>query len=65
MDSGYAGSRRPTFIMRYTAIDLNQLPSELERRLESGRYGSVEVGACPAQETHNFAAYSIAVLLYP
>lgn len=65
MDSGYAGNRRPTFIMRYTAVNLNQLPSELEHRLESGRYGSVEVGACPAEDTHNFAAYSIAVLLYP
>ncbi|MGA7156581.1 MAG: CAP domain-containing protein [Acidobacteriaceae bacterium] len=65
MDSGYAGHHRPMFIMRYTAIDLNQLPSELERRLSSGQYSSAAVGACPAEDTHNFTAYSIAVLLYP
>lgn len=65
MNSGYAGNRRPMFVMRYTAVSLDQLPTELERRLSSGRYGAAEIGACPAEDTHNFAAYSIAVLLYP
>jgi hypothetical protein len=65
MDSGYAGNHRPMFVMRYTAVDLNQVPTELERRLASGRYSYAAVGACPAEDTHNFTAYSIAVLLYP
>lgn len=65
MDTGFAGSHRPSFVMRYTAVDLNQVPDELSRRLASGRYGTAVVGACPAEDTRNFTAYSIAVLLYP
>ncbi len=64
MDTGYAGSRRPWFVMRYTATDLNQIPDILEQKLASGRYHEAEVGACQAQSTNNFTAYSIAVMLY-
>ncbi len=64
MDSGYAGNRRPWFIMRYTATDLNQLPNMLEQKLASGRYHEAEVGACRVESTNNFTAYSIAVMLY-
>ncbi len=64
MDTGYAGNRRPWFIMRYTATDLNQLPNMLEQKLASGRYHEAEVGACQAESTNNFTAYSIAVMLY-
>lgn len=64
MDSGYAGERQPWFIMRYTAADLNSLPSALQQKLASGRYHEAEVGACQAESTNNFTAYSIAVMLY-
>jgi hypothetical protein len=64
MDAGYAGDRRPWFIMRYTATDLTSLPSALEQKLASGRYHEAEVGACQAEATNNFTAYSIAVMLY-
>ncbi len=64
MDSGFAGDRRPMFVMRYTTADLSQLPSVLERKLASGRYSSVAVGACPTQDIGDFTAYNIAVLLY-
>jgi hypothetical protein len=64
MDTGYAGDRRPWFIMRYTAGDLNRLPDMLEQKLASGRYHQAEVGACTAGATNNFSAYSIAVMLY-
>jgi hypothetical protein len=64
MDTGYAGDRQPWFIMRYTASDLNSLPNVLEQKLVSGRYHQAEVGACKAEATNNFTAYSIAVMLY-
>ena len=65
MATGYAGSRMPWFVMRYTAADLTQLPEELRRKLGSGKYHHAEVGACKATGTSNFSAYSIAVLLFP
>jgi hypothetical protein len=65
MESGYAGSRRPWFVMRYTAGELNDLPSQLRDRLASGQYRQAEVGACPARGNGSFTAFNIAVLLYP
>jgi len=64
MESGYAGARRPWFVMRYTADDLSRIPSMLEQRLATGSYNAAVVGACPAEGVHSFSAYSIAVLLY-
>lgn len=65
METGYAGTRMPWFIMRYTAADLTVLPEELRQKLGSGKYHHAEVGACEAMGTNNFSAYSIAVLLFP
>lgn len=67
MESGYAGHRQPWFIMRYTASDLSTLPDQLKSHLGTGRYHVAAVGACPAvaAEVGPFAAYNIAVLLYP
>ena len=64
MNSGYAGERRPWFVMRYTADDLSKIPAMLEQRLATGHYNAAVVGACPAEGVHSFSAYSIAVLLY-
>jgi hypothetical protein len=65
MSTGYAGSRKPWFVMRYTAASLDEIPSQLKTRLTSGKYHQAVVGACPAQEKGPFTAYNIAVLLYP
>jgi hypothetical protein len=65
MDSGYAGSRKPWFVMRFTSGDLNHLPQVLMDKLATGRYHQAAVGACPATGTQSFSAYNIAVLLYP
>jgi len=64
METGYAGDRRPWFLMRYTAADLTRIPKMLEQRLSSGHYNAAVVGACQAEGTHNFSVYSIAVMLY-
>jgi uncharacterized protein YkwD len=65
MSNGYAGSRQPWFIMRYTAASLNAIPSQLKSRLTSGKYHQAVVGACPTTRKSSFTAYNIAVLLYP
>lgn len=64
MDTGYAGERRPSFVMRYSASDLSVLPEQLMTRLRTGKFTQAEVGACMRGRS-NFSGYSIAVLLYP
>jgi len=64
MPTGYAGTRKPWFVMRFTSDSLTQLPDELKSRLASGRYHQAAVGAC-ASASGNFTAYNIAVLLFP
>jgi hypothetical protein len=51
--------------MRYTAGRLNELPSQLQSRLNSGKYHQAAVGACISTDSGPFTAYNIAVLLYP
>jgi len=65
METGYAGQRRPWFVMRYTSGDLTQLPETLRTKLGSGKFHEVAVGACAAHEQQAFSSYNIAVLLYP
>jgi hypothetical protein len=65
LDSGYAGTRRPWFVMRFTAGELDLLPEQLRTRLATGKYHEVSVGACPARGVRNFTSYNIAVLLFP
>jgi Cysteine-rich secretory protein family len=65
MSTGYAGRRQPWFIMRYTAGKLGELPSQLQSRLNSGKYHEAVVGACVSTDSGPFTAYNIAVLLYP
>ncbi len=65
MSKGYAGSRQPWFLMRYTTADLSRLPDELTARLATGRFHEAVVGACTIGKQGPFASYSLAVLLYP
>lgn len=65
MDTGYAGSWRPTFVMRYTTADLGKLPETLRAQLESRHYGQATVGACALTGAQDFSSYRIAVMLFP
>lgn len=64
MDTGYAGTQRPYFVMRYTTSDLALLPEQLRSHLKDQRIHHAEVGAC-AQTSQNFSSFTIAILLYP
>lgn len=65
LSTGYAGPRRPWFVMRFSTGELNALPEQLKTRLASGRYHRASVGACALREAQPFTSYNIAVLLYP
>jgi Cysteine-rich secretory protein family len=65
METGYAGARKPWFVMRYTSANIHQLPDELTARLATGKYHQAAVGACAAAHQTPFTGYSVAVLLYP
>jgi hypothetical protein len=64
MDSGFAGERQPSFVMRYTTPDLTVLPAALTKSLGAGTYREAMVGACAARGAGDFSTYSLAVLLY-
>lgn len=65
METGYAGTRQPWFVMRYTSADIHQLPEELSARLATGKYHKAAVGACVTGKQGPFSSYSVAILLYP
>jgi uncharacterized protein YkwD len=65
LSSGYAGARKPWFVMRYTSSDIHRLPEQLTSRIASGKYHEAVVGACIAGHQNAFTSYSLAVLLYP
>jgi hypothetical protein len=65
MDTGYAGPRKPGFLMRFTTDSLTRIPAELTARIASGRYRQAAIGACAPQRDGPFTAYTLAVLLYP
>jgi hypothetical protein len=65
MNTGYAGERKPWFVMRFTAASLDRLPNTLRAKLATGKYHSAAVGACNARSTGPFTAYAVAVMLFP
>ncbi|MGI4828798.1 MAG: CAP domain-containing protein, partial [Janthinobacterium lividum] len=65
MNSGFAGDRRPWFVMRFTTGELDVLPDQLKARLASGKFHTASIGACAARGTGPFTSYNIAVLLFP
>jgi hypothetical protein len=65
MPTGYAGPRRPRFVLRFSSDNLTRLPDQLTSELASGRFREVAVGACASTSHSGFTSYNIAVLLYP
>jgi uncharacterized protein YkwD len=64
METGFAGDRKPWFVMRFTSGSLTQLPDQLKTLIASGKYRQAVVGACDVKQSP-FTAYNFAVLLYP
>jgi hypothetical protein len=64
MDHGYAGSHTPSFVLHYATPDLHTLPEILNQRIQTGKYHSAVVGACPSDTKFGFSNYRIAALLF-
>lgn len=64
LDNGYAGSHTPSFVLHYATPDIQTLPDMLEKRIQTGKYHSAAVGACPSDSKLGFSNYRIAVLLF-
>jgi hypothetical protein len=65
MESGFAGERRPAFVMRFTSAELTRLPEELKTQLATGKYSEAQVAACEVGGQQRFTTFRVAVLLYP
>jgi hypothetical protein len=64
LDGDYAGSSKPRYIAHYETPNVSQLPDNLAKELQSGRYRSAAVAACAARSSSGFARFRIVVLLY-
>jgi uncharacterized protein YkwD len=60
----YVGTRRTSFVVRYTTADLSHLPSSLSQELRKNEFHSAAVGACRSFEKSEFSNYRLAVLLF-
>jgi hypothetical protein len=64
LDNGYAGNPAPSFVVHYATPDLQNLPNMLDQRIQTGKYHSAVVGACPGKAKIGFTPYRVAVMLY-
>jgi hypothetical protein len=62
-DAGFAGTPARAMI-RFEATDLSKLPEDVERKIRSGPYSRVAVGACRTNGAAGFTRYRIAVLFF-
>jgi len=62
-DAGLAGTSARALI-RFEATDLSKLPEDVERKIRSGPYSKVAVGACRANGAVGFTRYRVAVLFF-
>jgi len=62
-DRGFAANR-PALVAHYETTNLNDLPPDLERKIQSGRYRAAAVGACSAEGERGFTHFRITILLY-
>ncbi len=54
----------PRLIMRYSTVDLSQLPGRVKQGMAAGTYRSAIVGACRPANQNGFTAYQIVILLF-
>ena len=63
LDRGWSGAK-PAAVLRYEMSDLAHLPDEAMQKVDSGKFHSAAVGACPATGSTEFARFRIAILLF-
>jgi uncharacterized protein YkwD len=55
---------RPGLMIKYETPDVNQLPGQIDQKIQSGKFRAAAVGACPATQSGSFTHFRIAILLY-
>jgi hypothetical protein len=50
--------------MRYSTVDLSQLPARVEQGIAAATYHRAVVGACNPANKNGFTAYQMVILLY-
>lgn len=58
------GSSKPKYVAHYETPDISQLPEAVEKQIQSHRFKSAAVGACPSKESSGFTRFRIVLLLY-
>jgi len=64
LDRGYVGNSKAMYIAHYETPNISQLPGSLEKEIQSRRYKSAAVGACPQKGASRFTRFRIVVLFY-
>ena len=60
----YSGDSNPRFVAHYETPTISLLPEGLEKELQSGRYRTAAVGACPPKKSGGAGLFRIVVMLY-
>lgn len=65
LDGDHVGNSKAKYIAHYETPDVRQLPGTLEKEIQSRRYKSAAVGACPQKDAAGgFTRFRIVVLMY-
>ena len=64
LDRGYVGNSKAKYIAHYETPNISQLPGTLEKEIQSRRFKSAAVGACPQKGALGFMRFRIVVLFY-
>lgn len=64
MDRDFVGNSKTKYVAHYETPYISQLPETLEKEIQSHRFKSAAVGACPSKEPSGFTRFRIVVLLY-
>ena len=60
----FVGTRRNSFVVRFTTADLSHLPDSLTQQLRKNEFHNAAVGACRSIDKSSFSNYRLAVLLF-
>jgi cysteine-rich secretory family protein len=63
-DRDYVGKSKAMYVAHYETPHIAQLPGTVEKEIQSHRYKSAAVGACPQKEASPFTLFRLVVLLY-
>ena len=64
LEQDYVGNSKAKYIAHYETPNISQLPGTLEKEIQSRRYKSAAVGACPQKEAPGLTHFRIVVLFY-